>query len=229
MVRVGRPLVTVGLAVVALLLVAVVATGDHVPLATEGTGGWRMQPRPLRDDLPAPAESAPFEELPDSSELPGERALAVLAQTMLITVGGLALFLIGRRLWRLSRRPAEPIDLPPEEHWPATVVAPEIVDAVDDGLAALADGPIDDVVVACWVRLEEAAAAAGAGRRPSETSAELAARILDELHAPGDAVAALLHRYRRARYSHHRLDEDDRAAAIRALADIRAGIAGAHA
>ena len=43
------------------------------------------------------------------------------------------------------------------------------------------DGPVDDVIVACWVRLEDAAAAAGSGRRPSETSAELAVRVLDQL------------------------------------------------
>ena len=31
------------------------------------------------------------------------------------------------------------------------------------GSSALADGPVDDVIIACWVRLEEAAAAAGVG------------------------------------------------------------------
>lgn len=230
MARFGRPVIAVGLAVASLLLVAVVATGEHVPLATEGTGGWRVDPRPRDRDLPDAAEGTPFDELPDRSELPGERALAVLAQTAVMAIGGLALFLIGRRLLRLTRREPEPLDDPPEEHWPAAPVdAAGMVEAVDDGLAALADGPVDDVIIACWVRLEHAAAEAGAGRRPSETSAELATRILEELRAPADAVAVLLDRYRQARYSRHRLDEQDRAAAVRALAEIRDAIAGVRA
>ena len=87
----------------------------------------------------------------------------------------------------------------------------ELVDALDEGIEAMAEGPVDDVIVECWVRLEEAAADAGVARLPSETPSELAARVLADLHAPPAAIEALLERYRTARYSHHRLDERDRA------------------
>ena len=151
----------------------------------------------------------------------------MLFQTALIVFGLTALYFIGRALLRLSRRIPDPPDLLPEEHWPEP--AAEMVEAVDEGLAALIGGPVDEVIVACWVRLEDAAAAAGVARGPAETSAELASRVLTDLHAPEDAVDGLLQRYRQARYSHHPLDEEDRAAAVRALEDIRATIAGAHA
>ena len=86
----------------------------------------------------------------------------------------------------------------------------------------MAGGPVDDVIVACWVRLEDAAAGAGVERLPSETPAELAARVLADFDAPPDAVdapaRALPHGpLLRATAS----ASDDRAAAIAALGDIR--------
>jgi hypothetical protein len=225
--RVGRPLISVGLTVAALVLVAVVATGGHVPLASEGSGGWRIDRRAVSDERNVEEEEA-FAEPSERARLPGESAIGVLAQTALMVAGGVFLFAIGRALVRMTRRESDEREVPPEEHWPVASAA-EIVDAVDDGLAALAAGPVDEVIIACWVRLEEAAAAAGVGRRAAETSTELATRVLDELHAPAPAVTVLLDRYRQARYSHHPLDDDDRVAATEALADIRAAIAGAHA
>ena len=120
------------------------------------------------------------------------------------------LFVSGRamaRSWRRYQRiPAPPL----ADRLPDT--RPDrLVDALDEGIGAMAEGPVDDVIVECWVRLEEAAAGAGVERLPSETPSELAARVLADLHAPPAAIEALLERYRTARYSHHRLDERDRA------------------
>jgi hypothetical protein len=224
--RVGRPLITVGLTVAAIVLVAVVATGGHVPLATEGSGGWRIERRELPDDL-EDSEIEPFDDQTEPSRRTGEGAVGVLAQTALVAAGGIVLFLIGRAIVRMSRRETDPLDAPPEEHWPDEPPG-EMVAAVDDGLDALAVGPVDDVIIACWVRLEDAAEAAGVGRRPAETSAELAARVLETWHAPSASVSVLLDRYRQARYSHHPLDEDDRAAAVAALSEIRSALAGAQ-
>jgi hypothetical protein len=147
----------------------------------------------------------------------------MLAQTIVIAVGLTLLWCMGRAVLRVARRIPEPPDLPPEEHWPEP--AAEMVEAVEEGLAALAGGPVDEVIIECWVRLEAAAAAAGVARGAAETSAELASRVLADLHAPEEAVDGLLQRYRRARYSHHTLDEGDRVLAVRALEDIRAAIA----
>ncbi len=50
--------------------------------------------------------------------------------------------------------------------------------AVDAGLADLDDGDPRAAVIACWVRLEEAAAAAGTPREPGDTPGELVLRLL---------------------------------------------------
>ena len=72
------------------------------------------------------------------------------------------------------------------------------------GLAELARGPVDETIIACWVRLEDAVATAGVERLPSETPAELATRVLRELPVPEVATRRLLALYREARYSRHR-------------------------
>ena len=64
---------------------------------------------------------------------------------------------------------------------------------------------------------------AGLGRRPSETSSELALRMLDVADVDRAAVTRLLGLYREARFSPHEVGEDDRRAALDALARIRAG------
>ncbi len=180
----------------------------------------RATPRPLTTVAPAAEQF-------DTSQAPGDGALSVMAQTVVILIGALALLVVGRALLRMARSSFEPLDLGPVEHWPEP--AQEMADAVEESLAALASGPVDDVVIDCWVRLEAAAAAAGAARDVSETPAELASRVLEDLHAPPDAVDDLLQRYRRARDSHHPLDEHDREVAVRALHRIRDALTGAAA
>jgi Domain of unknown function (DUF4129) len=223
----GHTVATVGLAIAAVLLVAVVATGGRVPLAHEGSGGWHLTPRGTTRVVATPSSLPGGQAQPQPTELPGEGVLAVLAQAAVIIVGGTVLVLIGRTMMRTRRLVHEQLSLERDLEHP--LATDRIVDAVDDSLTALASGPVDEVVVACWVRLEDAAAAAGAARDPSETPAELAARVLGDLHAPADAVAALLALYRTARYSHHALDDTDRATAIRSLQEIRAAIEGANA
>lgn len=222
-----RQVLTMVLVMAAVVLLALVATGSGVPLATEGSGGWGADPQPVEQEPVDDSAVAGTDELPPPSPPPGEGVLAVIAQTLIILVGVTALLLTARALLRMFRPPTEPLGLGRPEHWPDA--SAEMVAAVDGGLAALSSGPVDEVVVACWVGLEDAAAAAGAGRGSAETSAELASRVLDDLHAPPAAVDGLLHRYRRARYSHQPLDEEDRAVAIRSLEEIRAAIARAHA
>ena len=91
-------------------------------------------------------------------------------------------------------------------------------------MALLESGPVDDAIVACWVRLEEAAAGAGVARRPSETPAELTVRLLSRFDVPEDAVDRLLALYRQARYSRRRMSADDRQAAITSLQAIGVAI-----
>ncbi len=220
--------IAVGGAIAAVVLVAMVASGSRVPLATEGQGGWELfipnlQSQPL-PTVPARQDTV----TPGPSSVPGVGAFAVLFQVVVIMMAAALLVVSGRavaRSWRRYDRQRAPEldDLPP-------VARPnELVDALDEGIGAIAAGPVDDVIVQCWVRLEEAAASAGVARLPSETSSELAARVLADLAAPPDAIDALLTRYRTARYSHHRLDEHDRLVAMDALHEIRAAIIGTPA
>ena len=110
----------------------------------------------------------------------------------------------------------------PRPSFPAHPAAPspELADAVEEGLVTLEVGAVDDAVIACWVRLEEAAAAGGVDRLPWETATELTVRLLDRFDVPETAVDRLLGLYRTARYSRHQLGEDDRADAIASLQAI---------
>jgi hypothetical protein len=147
---------------------------------------------------------------------------------MIIMLAAALLVVSGRamaRNWRRLQREPSPV-FPDAE----LVTRPDpLVEAIDDGIVAMAGGPVDDVIVECWVRLEDAAAEAGVARLPSETPSELAARVLADLDAPAASIAVLLDRYRTARYSHHRLGEEDRVVALRALQEIRDAIIGAPA
>ena len=79
--------------------------------------------------------------------------------------------------------------------------SPDLADAVEEGLVTLEVGAVDDAVIACWVRLEEAAAAGGVDRLPWETATELTVRLFDHFDVPEPAVDRLLGLYRTARYS----------------------------
>lgn len=224
----GRRRATVPIVVVAAVaLVTVVAAGARVPLATEGSGGDHAttRRRPEVVELPNPLLPPPNQEPID---LPSAGPISVFLDAVLIGGALLLLFAGGqalRRSWRREKTAPRPPPAPEERPMPP---APTIVEALDEGLGTLAAGPVDDVVIACWVRLEDAAAAAGAARQASETPSELASRVLTDLHAPPVAVDRLLTRYRTARYSHHPLGEDDRVVAIRSLEDIRTAIVGAR-
>ncbi len=94
------------------------------------------------------------------------------------------------------------------------------------GLQALDEGEPGNAVVASWLRLERAAADVGVRRRPAETSAELAARVLADQPVSPAAIDRLAELYREARYSDHVLDETARAEARAALDQIRRELVG---
>jgi hypothetical protein len=219
-----RRVLPVVLAAAAFVGVALAATGGPVPLAIERSGGWTVQlPEQPRDgDLPESAEhrlQAPEDQAADVA--------SILVQVVAIIAVAVVVILIGRRVARAlaALPPGEPIDFASAEVAPPSGPPAALSEAVDDGLVALTSGPVDEVIIACWVRLEDAAAAGGVTRLPSETPTELAVRVLARFDVPAEPVERLLSLYRAARYSRHRLDEDDRAAAIAALQEIGAAMA----
>src|SRR5204863_9458777 len=84
----------------------------------------------------------------------------------------------------------------------------QLIAAVEAGLSDLDDADADPrrAVIACWVRLEQAAAAAGTPRNVGDTPTELVTRLLTG-HAVSAAVLYWLAEvYRLARYATHTVD-----------------------
>lgn len=120
-----------------------------------------------------------------------------------------------------TRQPKEPR----EDVEPSPGATELLTEAVDKGFAVVDRGTPSDAVIACWVALEDAAAAAGVARNPSETAAEFTVRVLavDGVSAPD--LATLGDLYREARYSTHPSSEETRTAARNALTRLRDDLA----
>jgi Domain of unknown function (DUF4129) len=95
--------------------------------------------------------------------------------------------------------------------------------AVDVGLADLDDADADPrrAVIACWLRLEAAAAQAGTVREVGDTSTDLVARLLADHMVSADVLAGLAAVYREARFATHTVDETMRDQARSALRQLR--------
>jgi len=153
---------------------------------------------------------------------------AILVVAVLIVVGTLAVAFRFRP--RLSRGTRSSMRGGIGQVDDAVRPAPEDVTAgIDSGFDALERGPAAEAIIACWLRVEAAAEAAGAVVRPTETSAEFVDRVLGAYgvhERPMHALAAL---YREARFSSHAITEADRGAARSYLDAIRRDLAGARA
>nr|BFE79756.1 hypothetical protein GCM10020093_023570 [Planobispora longispora] len=81
-------------------------------------------------------------------------------------------------------------------------------EALRAGLADLdSAGDPRRAVIACWLRLEHAAARAGTPRALADTPADLVARLLAAHRVGEAALERLAAAYRRARYSPHEVDD----------------------
>ena len=76
----------------------------------------------------------------------------------------------------------------------------------------------------CWVRLEDAAAAAGTPRHPGDSPTDYVGRLLAEQRVDAGVLAALLAVYREARYATHTVDDQMRQQARSALQRLRADL-----
>ena len=98
----------------------------------------------------------------------------------------------------------------------------EVIAALDEGIARLAgDGDARSAVIACWVRLEEVAQAAGTPRALSDAPADLVSRLLGAHRVSTAALTSLADLYRAARYSTSTIDDSMRQRALSALSTIR--------
>ncbi|MGI5212161.1 DUF4129 domain-containing protein [Plantactinospora sp. CA-290183] len=163
-----------------------------------------------------PAAAGPH--LPDWIALLGAALCgAVVLGVVVILLWTLVRDVLRRRptLTRRRRGPARP----------AGQATEEVVAALDAGLVDLSDTDGDPrrAVIACWVRLEQAADAAGVERLPGDTPTDLVTRLLrGGRPVSADVLSAFAEVYREARYATHTVDERMRAQAVSALRRLRA-------
>jgi hypothetical protein len=150
----------------------------------------------------------------------GTVAVIVLGIAGLVILILVAWALIRDQMRRRARRGKRT----PEQAAPRT--AEELVAALDAGLEELSDADRDPrrAVIACWVRLEQAAAAAGTPRHPGDSPTDLVGRLLAEQRVDARVLAALLEVYRQARYATHTVDDQMRGRARSALERLRADL-----
>jgi hypothetical protein len=152
--------------------------------------------------------------------------ISALCLTGILTLVGALLWILFRDqlVQRKAKLPVERSPLPTIAETQARVRA-----AIDESLADLDDTDNDPrrAVIACWVRLEAAAAQAGTPPEVGDTSTELVERLLETHMVSGDVLAALAAAYREARFATHTVDEamrEQARAALRRLRDeLRAG------
>lgn len=172
----------------------------------------------------APATAAPQQPEEDS----GLSWLGDVLLVMWIAAGlvGLVLLLrllarrrgVGSRVLQLrSLRRGQPVTgVDPGDQAP-------LLAALDAGLEELSDDDQDPrrAVIACWLRLEEAATAAGVPTYHADTAGDLVVRLLRAHQVSEPVLAVLADVYRRARYATHEVDEQMRTQARSALRRLR--------
>jgi len=171
-----------------------------------------------------PGTADPASGLPDWV---GTAALVVLTVAGLVLVALVVWAIIRDQGRRRARRGTGRIAVREEPN-----TADDLVAALDAGLEELSDTDRDPrrAVIACWVRLEHAAAAAGTARLPGDSPTDLVGRLLREQRVDARVLAALLAVYREARYATHTVDDRMRAQAVSALQRLRVDLgAGAVA
>ncbi|MBY8872113.1 DUF4129 domain-containing protein [Micromonospora sp. PLK6-60] len=152
-------------------------------------------------------------------------ALALLGAAILLAVGYVGWAVLRGVIRRTTR--AVPAG---RARRTAQGTAQEVVAALDAGLEELDDRTTDPrtAVIACWVRLEEAATEAGVPRLTGDTPTDLVTRLLRgdpdagvPAIASADVLAEFAHVYREARYATHAVDERTRDQARAALRRLR--------
>nr|WP_309299492.1 DUF4129 domain-containing protein [Phytohabitans aurantiacus] len=186
----------------------------------------------------SPAGPAPSLEEPERIRVePSETAEPFAAASVtvpswlvkLVVAIGIVLLavLIGMMVWVLARdlvKKRRMRAMPARRARPGQTSAQDVVAALDAGLVDLSDADSDPrrAVIACWLRLEQAAAAAGTPRQATDTPTDLVTRLLAGHHISADVLARFADVYREARYATHTVDERMRTQAREALQRLRA-------
>lgn len=224
-----------------LVTLAGMAAADGSLLSVRPT---RWQPpflrvRPTRVPGPTPGSYGPVTPQPRPVAGAGEGGLGHWVSLAVVVVAvvllAVALVYVAARLlrssvWRVFA-PARvgTAQIPPPDGRDATALARVAahVDAAVEDLAEEHDPRA--AVIGCWLRLERAAADVGIDRARSETSAELAHRVLSSYDVDARDVVRLNELYRAARYGRLPVGDREREAARSALLAVRRGLGFARA
>lgn len=214
------------LAVVALLAAAFAAAA----LAEPQLDVRPLTPPTATGDPDGAGSRTPSEPPPATDEgeprqavftVPGwvETVLGLLCGLVALLIVGVLIFFALRDSIQARGRP---IDTDRGAPKPVSHAA-EVAAALDAGLDQLARAGSDprSAVIGCWVRLEEAAAAAGTARQPSDAPGDYVLRLLDGHQISRSVLDRLAAVYRAARYSSGDVDESMRADAVAALQRLR--------
>jgi hypothetical protein len=214
------------LAVVALLAAAFFAAVyaepqfEVAPLAEPSASGdaaggpGALHPTPSGEAAPPPREA--FWTIP-----------SWVNPVLTISCAMLAVLIAGFLLWYVVRDTIQargrPIRVDEGRAGGAAARAEEVAAALESGLAELSDADADPrrAIIACWVRLEETASAAGTPRHPSDAPADYVLRLLAAHQMSRPVLARFAAVYRQARYSSGPVDAGMRSTAVSALRQLR--------
>ncbi|MFI7598625.1 DUF4129 domain-containing protein [Actinoplanes sp. NPDC049681] len=173
-------------------------------------------PEPIRSATPEPVEAA--RGLPDWVGTAAAIVIGIALVAVLVLVVWAVLREQGRRRARRTGRRVAPRT--------EARTAEDLVAALDAGLQELSDTDRDPrrAVIACWVRLEQAAAAAGTPRHAGDSPTDLVARLLAEQRVEAAVLTPFADVYRQARYATHTVDDQMRRQAVSALERLRADL-----
>lgn len=208
-------------AVVALLGLAMLAAAFGNPAVDVVPVEQRPLPTAPGDFDDDPAEADVDNLPPDAqapSRLPGGPLLAGCGVLVLLVIVG-----VGWWFARTAPTPVQFVRIRPVTVGADPDQARRLRAAIDEGLSDLAENDADPrrAVIACWVRLERAAADAGTGRGPGDTSSDLVARVLARHQVSREVLATLAGLYREARFAPHDVSTHTRERARAALRQIR--------
>jgi hypothetical protein len=219
------------LAVAALLAAGVAAAALSSPEVTRVPVPTERHQQPPAGASAAPPTAGPTlpARLGHQIELPGwvDVLLSGLCLALVLTVVGMLVWYVVRD--RFLVRTAPLVAAEGRISPPVSTRTEDVVAALDAGLVGLSDQDADPrrAVIACWVRLEQAAAAAGTPRHPGDTPTDLVARLLGAHQVSQPVLDEFAALYREARYGTHVVDDRMRDAAVRSLGHLRAELTAA--
>ncbi|MFF2144038.1 DUF4129 domain-containing protein [Kitasatospora sp. NPDC058190] len=147
-------------------------------------------------------------------------ALSALAAVAAVVLGVVLVLRLRRLRLRRQEVPVAP---------PAAPASPEaaLAEAVASGRRALEGADARAAVIACYAAMEGSLAASGLPRHAWESPTELLRRALSDERVDATGARELTALFREARYSTHRMDDDQVRRARRALDAIAARLADA--